>query len=113
MPRKKNPYEAEATVRLLANLAPHEWARPESLDPALKIFCFGGKIQPAEKILREGWELGLFSRLKLDSALHYRLAPNLTSTAFDLPLEDSPAWVRCVRKGRCGAPQQPAAHPLC
>ncbi len=33
----------EATIRLLASLAPREWTRSESLDPALKIFCFGGE----------------------------------------------------------------------
>ena len=39
----------EAVISLLASLAPHEWVRPESLDPALKIYCFGGKFYPPKK----------------------------------------------------------------
>jgi hypothetical protein len=88
----------EAAVRLLASLASHEWARSESLDPALKIYCFGGKILPAEKILHQGWELGLFSRLKLDSTSYYRLAPNLNSTASNNPLEDTLPWLESTPK---------------
>jgi hypothetical protein len=88
----------EAAVRLLASLAPHEWTRPESLDPLLKIYCFGGKILPAEKILHQGWELGLFSRLKADSTPHYRLASNPTSTASDELSADTVSWIESTPK---------------
>jgi hypothetical protein len=87
-----------AAVGQLASLAPHEWARPESLDPVLKIFCFGGKILPAEKILHQGWELGLFSRLKADSTLHYRLASNSIAAASDNPLADTVPWIESTPK---------------
>jgi hypothetical protein len=83
----------EAVTSLLASLAPHEWARPESLDPALKIYCFGGKVLPAEKILRPGWELGLFSRLGLDSATLYRIAPEPAPADSDALLPASLPWI--------------------
>lgn len=88
----------EATLRLLESLASHEWARPEELDPALKIYCYDGKITPAENILREGWELGLFSRLKTDSAPLYRLALQPTADASDSPLPDTVSWIESTPK---------------
>jgi len=77
----------QATLNLLNQLSPDEWARPASLDPALKIYCFGGKIPSAEKILHQGWELGLFSRLKMDSAFVYR--PTQKQTDSIAPQPDS------------------------
>jgi hypothetical protein len=89
----------EAASRLLASLAPREWTRPENIDPALKIFCFGGKIQPAEKILHQGWELGLLSRLKAEgSTSYYRLASTSTLTASDDLLADTLPWVESTPK---------------
>ncbi len=82
-----------AAVKLLASLAPREWARPESLDPALKIYSFGGKVLAAEKILHQGWELGLFVRLKVDSASLYRLASELTPADSDDPLPATVSWI--------------------
>jgi len=88
----------EAVISLLASLAPHEWVRPESLDPALKIYCYGSTpraaVLPAEKILHRGWELGLFSRLKMESTSLYRLAPDLTPADSNAPLPAS-SWRRC------------------
>ncbi|MEO8354844.1 MAG: hypothetical protein ABI621_02925 [Chloroflexota bacterium] len=88
----------EAVISLLASLAPHEWVRPESLDPALKIYCYGSKFLPAEKILHRGWELGLFSRLKVDSVHLYRLAPELTPTDSISPLSASVSWMESIPK---------------
>jgi hypothetical protein len=88
----------EAVIRLLEKLAPHEWARPEDLDPALKIYSFGGKIITAEKILHQGWELGLFSRLKTDSVPLYRLAPQPSAADSDSPLPDSVSWIESTPK---------------
>jgi len=83
-----------ATLKLLDNLSPDEWARPANLDLALKIYCFGGKIPPAEKILHEGWELGLFSRLKAEgSAFVYRPTPKQDSTDSTVPQPDSVSWI--------------------
>jgi hypothetical protein len=89
----------EAVIGLLASLAPHGWVRPESLDPALKIYCFGCKILPAEKILQRGWELGLFSRLKMESTSLYRLAPELTPADSHSPLPVSVSWIEDNPKG--------------
>lgn len=83
----------EASTRLLASLAPHEWIRPESLDPALKIYCFGGKILPAPKILHQGWELGLFAQLRVDSAALYRPAPEPAPLDSDIPLPSDISWI--------------------
>lgn len=80
----------QATLKLLDNLSPDEWTRPASLDPALKIYCFGGKTPPAEKILHQGWELGIFSRLKAEgSAFVYRPTPKQDSTDSAAPQPDS------------------------
>jgi hypothetical protein len=84
----------EAVISLLTSLAPAEWVRPESLDPALKIFSFGCKLLPAEKILRQGWDLGLFSQLKVDAGNLYRLALGLTRTTSDSPLTDPVSWLQ-------------------
>ena len=83
----------EASIRLLAGLAPHEWTRPESLNPALKIYCFGGPILPAEKILHQGWELGLFERLRVGSAFLYRPAPEPTLPDSAAPLPATFSWI--------------------
>lgn len=92
----------EAVISLLASLAPHEWVHPETLDPALKIYCYGGTpraaVLPAEKILHRGWELGLFSRLKVDSMSLYRLVPELTPTDSDSPLPASVSWIKSNSK---------------
>jgi len=88
----------EAVSSLLASLGPHEWVRPESLDPALKIYCFGGKVLPTEKILRQGWELGLFARLKADTASIYHLAPEPALADSNSPLPDSLSWMGSTPK---------------
>jgi hypothetical protein len=88
----------EAVISLLAGLASHEWVRPESLDPALKIYCFGGKMLPAEKSLHRGWELGLCSRLKVNSISFYRLPAELTPDASDSPLPASVSWIEANPK---------------
>ncbi len=87
-----------ATRNILANLAPGEWVPGQALEPALKIYCFGGKIQPAEKILREGWESGLLTRLKVDALTLYRLAPETDSAESDSPLPASVLWLESTSK---------------
>ncbi len=62
-----------AALKLLDDKA---WVNPKSLEPALVIYSFGGKIPPAERLLKQGWELGLLSRLDIDHSPHYRLAPS-------------------------------------
>lgn len=83
----------EAAINLLASLAPAGWVRPENLDPAIKIYSYGSKLLAAEKILRQGWELGLFSQLKVDAGNLYRLAPDLTLLVSDSPLPDPVSWL--------------------
>jgi hypothetical protein len=69
------PASLAPTVATL-NLLDHQaWITPKTLEPALAIYSFGGKIPPAEKLLKQGWELGLLARLEIDHVPHYRLAP--------------------------------------
>jgi hypothetical protein len=77
-----NPVDAIRS--LFAGLDPGEWASAQSLEPLLSIFCYGGKLLPAAKILHQGWELGALSRLKTDADLYYRPAPELAQTNTDI-----------------------------
>ncbi len=86
---------SEAALKLLS--AEH-WTAPNDLEPALKIYCFGGKIPPAEKLLHQGWELGLLSRLEIDSVPHYRLAPALDPTGSNDPYPASLPWADTTAK---------------
>lgn len=63
------------TLAALKLLDAHAWTNPKSLEPALAIYSFGSKVPPVEKLLKQGWELGLLSQLELDHVPHYRLAP--------------------------------------
>lgn len=64
----------DAILSLFKNLGPGEWASTKNLDSVFKVYCFGGKVPSADKILREGWELGLLFRLKIGPEFSYRLA---------------------------------------
>jgi len=69
------PASLSPTIAALKLLDEKAWINPKSLQPALAIYSFGGKVPPAEKLLKQGWELGLLSRLEIDHSPHYRLAP--------------------------------------
>ncbi len=62
----------QAALKLLDSSA---WMTPQSIKPALDIYSFSGTIPPVEKLLSQGWELGLLERLEIDHHPHYRLAP--------------------------------------
>jgi len=64
----------QAALKLLS---PKRWTAAKDIEPALKIFCFGGKIPPADKLLHKGWELGLLSRQVIAGSVHYSLAAAL------------------------------------
>ncbi len=82
-PKPTVPASISPTEAVLKLLSSTDWTNPKTLEPALKIYCFGGMIPPAEKLLKKGWDLGLLSRLDIDSVPHYRLAP------VHLPIEPS------------------------
>jgi hypothetical protein len=90
--------QTSATFKILSSLAPGEWVPAAALEPALKIYCFGGKIPPAEKILHAGWELGLLARLVVDSVPMYRLAPESAPAESDAPLPASVSWLEPTSK---------------
>jgi hypothetical protein len=83
----------DASISLLASLASHEWIRPESLGPALNIYCFGGKILSVPSILHQGWKLGLFARLRADSVALYRPAPEPAPTDSSAFLPATDRWI--------------------
>ncbi len=76
--RPSLPTSLAPTIAALKLLDEKAWVNPKSLEPALAIYSFdsfGHKIPPAETLLKQGWELGLLSRLDIDHSPHYRLAP--------------------------------------
>lgn len=73
----------EVVISLFADLKPGEWVNGKSLEPVLKIFSFGYKIPPADKLLKLGWELGRLARLNADSVSYYRLAQGLSQTGLE------------------------------
>jgi len=70
------PASLSPTIAALKLLDGKGWVAPKSLEPAIAIYSFGGKVPPVEKLLKQGWELGLLSRLEIDHSPHYRLAPS-------------------------------------
>jgi hypothetical protein len=88
----------DAIRTLLAELEPGRWADAKSIEPILKIYCYGGGKNPfAEKILQLGWELGALSRQKIDAGLYYRFAPALAQTNPD-NLPPSIPWLQVSAK---------------
>jgi hypothetical protein len=79
----------DAALKLLSNEA---WSDPKAIEPAVNIYCFGGKIPPAEKLLHKGWELGFLSRLEINSKAYYRLAPASDPGSANQPYPDTLAW---------------------
>jgi len=95
----------DAVCNLFGGLNSGQWAAAKSLEPVLKIFGYGVKMPPAEKILQQGWDKGVLSRLKTDTVLYYRLAPELAHTNSDTPqsgdfrdLPPSIAWLQISPK---------------
>jgi hypothetical protein len=90
------PASLSPTVAALKLLDDKAWTNPKSLEPALAIYSFGGTPQAAvpsaEKLLRQGWELGLLSRLEIDRVPHYRLAPAHFSSRTDAPSSPTLEW---------------------
>jgi hypothetical protein len=67
------PASISASDALFRLLGTDCWIKPETLDPALKIYCFGSNELSSEKLLQKGWELGLFCRMEINGKPHYRL----------------------------------------
>jgi hypothetical protein len=92
------PASLSSTDAALKLLSAENWTIPDALGPALKIYCFGGKIPPTENLLKAGWELGLLSRLKIGSVYYYRLAhvPDPPGAASPYPADLS--WANTASK---------------
>ncbi len=63
----------DAAMKILATLDEQEWAEPEQLAPALRVFCYGAKTPDAEKICQEGWKWGCLERLAEGHKSYFRL----------------------------------------
>ncbi|OQY32004.1 MAG: hypothetical protein B6243_07795 [Anaerolineaceae bacterium 4572_5.2] len=70
----RTPFSLTPTAAARKLLDTQNWIAPKSLEPALAIYAFGSKLPSSAKLLKKGWELGLLSRLDIDSVPHYRLA---------------------------------------
>jgi hypothetical protein len=68
-------FSLSPTVATLKLLDHQKWITSKTLEPALAIYAFGAELPSLPKMLKQGWELGLLSRLDIDSVPHYRLAP--------------------------------------
>jgi hypothetical protein len=86
------PASLSPTVAALKLLDDQAWTNPKTLEPALSIYSFGGKIPPIEKLLKHGWELGLLSRLEIDHVPHYRLAPAHLPAGLNAPYPATLEW---------------------
>ncbi len=79
----------EAALKLLDDKA---WRSHKDLGGAIFIYSFGGREISVEKLLRQGWELGLLSRLEIDSVPHYRLAPAHLPAGLNAPYPPTLHW---------------------
>ncbi|MCG2788109.1 MAG: hypothetical protein L6461_23730 [Anaerolineae bacterium] len=72
---KPNVSASLAPTQAVLNLLNDQtWRSHKDLGAAILIYSFGGRDISVEKLLRQGWELGLLSRLDIDRTPHYRLA---------------------------------------
>ncbi len=69
------------TVQVLLNtLPPGQWATPEQLEPALKIFSYGLKNPTAAQICETGWKFGGLAQYTEHHKTYYRLPTTETSS---------------------------------
>jgi hypothetical protein len=67
------PASISASDALFRLLSTDCWIKPETLEPALKVYCYGNNELSIFKLLQKGWELGLFCRMEINGKPHYRL----------------------------------------
>ncbi len=85
----------DAALKLLNTRA---WFSAKTLEPALAIYSFGAKIPPTEKLLKQGWELGLLARLDIDNVPYYRLASAHSPAELNIPLPVTINWAETTSK---------------
>lgn len=85
----------EAALKLLDDKA---WRIHKDLDGAILIYSFGGREISVKKLLRQGWELGLLSRLEINSVPHYRLAPAHLPAGLNAPYPPTLHWADTTSK---------------
>ena len=88
----KSSHSLIPTTAILKLLDTQNWISAKILEPALAIYAFGLKLPSLPKLLNKGWELGLLSRLDIDSIHHYRLAPLHSLTETHAPYPASLKW---------------------
>jgi len=80
------------TLAALKLLDTQVWTNPKNLEPALAIYSFGSVAPPTEKLLKQGWELGLLSRLEIGGVPHYRLTPAHLLDGLNAPYPPTLEW---------------------
>ncbi len=92
------PTSLDPTQAVFNLLNTRTWISAQELEPALKIYCFGGPPIVTEKLLNTGWELGLLYRQKIDSVYHYQLPTLKDHTTSTTMYPDSPGWLNTTSK---------------
>ncbi|MCX6079831.1 MAG: hypothetical protein NTW32_09890 [Chloroflexi bacterium] len=88
----------DAALKLLNT---ESWIDPKSIESALNIYCFGVIIPSAEKLLHKGWELGFLSRLEINGAANYRIAPQQNLTSDRQPYPSNLEWADTTSAAGC------------
>ena len=96
--KPSTPASLASTDAALKLLNTQAWISAKTLEPALAIYSFGAKIPPTEKLLKQGWELGLLARLDIDHVPHYRLAPAHYSDGLNTPIPTALNWAETTSK---------------
>ena len=83
----------DAVLKLLST---EGWTEPQSIEAAIKIYCFGAKIPSVAMLLQTGWSLGLLSRLEIHGTEYYRIAPPLNLNQSGQPYPVRLIWADTV-----------------
>jgi len=70
-----------AVTYALAALKPGQWGAGDAFDPALKIFCHGGKTADGAMLCAAGWQWGCLARQISGGKSYYRLADQVADPA--------------------------------
>ena len=84
-----------AAIKLLPST---DWMAPNTLVPALKVYCPGTKLPNIDNFLKDGHAFGLLSSLNIDQVAHYRLAMQAAIPSDNSDLPSSLDWAEANPK---------------
>ncbi|MFH1761205.1 MAG: hypothetical protein ABIA63_08890, partial [bacterium] len=73
----------KAVIYILSQLKQNELSSANELDPALNIFCYGGKIPASEFVCEKGWEWGCLVKHTEEQKTYYGLVQSYDSSEAD------------------------------